>query len=280
MPEAKKLILYIDDTGSRDPDRLTHHEQRDDRMDCFGLGGILIKEEDIGKVLGMHADFCGKWNIDYPLHSSSIRVGRGKFGWLKKPETAGFFFPELQEFLLSLPFIGLACIIDRPGYVLRYKDHYNEKLWLMCKTAYCILLERAAKFADDQNHRLEVFIEQSGKKEDRDIIQYTRDLKRHGSPFDLANSGGYKPLTKEDYQRIILGEPRRKTKKVPMIQLADLILYPIAKGGYDPNYRPYKQLIEHKKLIDCYLPIEQVPYRGIKYSCFERIKKGRLSKPS
>ena len=269
MPE--KYLLYFDDTGSRDPDR-NACIPRHDKMDCFGLGGILIKEEDIEAILQKHKSFCAEWNIDYPLHSSKIRGGQGKFGWLKKPENAGLFFPALEEFLLSLPFVGIACVIDRPGYVARYKESYDESLWYMCKTAFCVLAERASKFADDHGRQLEILFEETGTREDRDIIQYVRILKREGTPFNPETSGVYTPLSAGDYRRIILGEPRRKTKKVPMIQIADLVLYPMAKGGYDPNYRPYKKLKESGKLIDCLLTEDQIPLRGIKYSCFDSRK--------
>jgi hypothetical protein len=57
-----------------------------------------------------------------------------------------------------------------------------------------------------------------------------------------------------------------------MIQIADLYLYVIAKGGYDPNYRPYQALLRHKKLIDALLSEEDRKLRGIKYSCFDALK--------
>ena len=57
-----------------------------------------------------------------------------------------------------------------------------------------------------------------------------------------------------------------------MIQLADLILYPIAKAGYDPHYRPYRKLKEQGKLIDCHLSDQDLAARGIKYSCFDTHK--------
>ncbi len=44
------------------------------------------------------------------------------------------------------------------------------------------------------------------------------------STFNIQNSESYNPLSANDYKRIILGEPRRKTKNVPMIQIADLVL--------------------------------------------------------
>ena len=235
------------------------------------MGGVLIKEEDIDLVIQKHKDFCDEWSIDYPLHSSRIRGGQGKFGWLKKPENAGLFYSAIEELLLSLPIIGIACIIDRAGYVARYKDRH-DKLWFMCKTTFCILVERATKFVDERDRKLEIFFEETGKKEDREIIRYLRDLKQQGNPFNQQTSREYNPLAAEDYRKVILGEPRRKTKKVPMIQIADLVLYPMAKAGYDPKYRPYQKLKEAGKLIDCHISTDQFPYLSIKYSCFDNGK--------
>lgn len=270
----RKYVLYLDDTGSRDPDQ-TGAIQRDDHMNCFALGGFLLKEEDIPDLRAKHSTFCAAWKIDYPLHSSSIRGGRGKFAWLKKPETAGLFFPALEEFLLSLPIIGIACVIHRPGYLARYRDTYPESLWFMCKTAFTILVERSAKYAHEHARHLEIVFEGTGKREDRDLKRYLRELKRHGSPFNHQTSQGYTPLTAKDYARIILGEAHQKTKLVPMLQVADLVLYPIAKGGYDPTYPPFQKLKNAGKLIDSGLSPEQLPARGIKYSCFSPQKDER-----
>lgn len=266
-----KYHLYFDDSGSRDPDKadLVEGRERHDRMDCFALGGILVREEDIDRIFAAHKAFCEEHGITYDLHSRAIRGGRGRFAWLKTPEKAGIFLASLEEFLLSLPIVTLACVVNRPGYVARYKARYKERLWLMCKTAFSILTERAAKFADDNGGKLEIYYEGAGRKEDRDIVRYMRALKREGAPFSERTSRGYGPLDAEDYRRIVLGEPRQRTKKTPMIQVADLVLYPMAKSGYDPKYRPYVRLAETGKLIDCRLREEEIPFRGIKYSCFD-----------
>ena len=264
---SQKYILYFDDTGSRDPDK-ADYILRKDKMDCFGLGGFLIKEEDVSEVFALHKTFCQKWNITYPLHSQPIRGSREDFRWLaKNSEVAYLFRSELNDFLLSLPIIGIACIIDRPGYVARYKDNH-DKLWYMCKTAFAVLVERSAKFADEHGRKLEMYFEETGKKEDRDITAYMRELKTTGSPFAQSTSGKYQPLLPADYRRIILGEPHRKSKNLALLQIADLILYPMAKGGYEPTYRPYQSLKEAGKLINSWFSEEEQTARGIKYSCF------------
>ena len=75
-------------------------------MDCFGLGGVLIDREDLDRVWDAHREFCSAWGITYPLHSYEIRGGRGNFSWLKNPERAVEFLPELEEFLVNLPVMG------------------------------------------------------------------------------------------------------------------------------------------------------------------------------
>jgi len=125
MSEAE-IHLYIDDSGSRYPDRAPKEKRRDDEMDYFALGGVLINEEDGDEVFAEHKAFCDAYSIDYPLHSWAIRGGREDFGWLKKPEAAFAFLTDLEKMLGSLPIVGIAAVIDRPGYVARYP---SRVLW-------------------------------------------------------------------------------------------------------------------------------------------------------
>lgn len=242
---------------------------RQDHMDWFALGGILVKEEDVPEVLKLHKSFCDEWGIKYPLHSSKIRSHKGKFAWLNKKENRDRFYPDLERFIISLPVICTACVMHRPGYVARYKEQYQDKLWYMCKTTFSILIERSSKFADSQGRQLEIVFEESGRKEDRDIIKYLRELKKDGSPFNRLTSKGYFPLSANDYKRIIIGEPRRKKKTNPLLQVADLVLFPLAKSGYDPGYPPYCSLKDHNKIIDCHVTVEDQPFIAVKYSCFD-----------
>ncbi len=268
--EAKPEIhLYLDDSGSRDPDRIPKLN-RDDRLDYFAFGGIMINAEDSDAFLTSHRLFSEKRGINYPPHSWAIRGGRENFGWLKNPEKAFDFHSDLAAFLMALPIIGIATVIDRLGYLASYKERYEKNTWLMCRTAFCILIERAAKYADRNGRTLRVFFERAGLTEDRDLVQYMRDLKRVGMPFDNTNSANYNSLCAADFRRIVMGEPRRRTKDTPMIQVADLLLYPMAKGGYDPTYRAYVALMNAGKLIDALLQPEERASLGIKYSCFPR----------
>ncbi len=146
---------------------------------------------------------------------------------------------------------------------------YQERLWLMCKTAYSILIERAAKFADSQGRTLRVFFEASGKHEDRDLMTYAKALKADGMPFAGDGANAYGSLPPKEFRRALKGEPKRRTKEAVMMQVADLMLYPMAKGGYDPTYKPYADLMRSGKLIDALVPEQDRSSLRIKYSFFK-----------
>jgi hypothetical protein len=56
--------------------------------------------------------------------------------------------------------------------------------------------------------------------------------------------------------------------------VADLYLYPIVKAGYHDGYPPYDELAEAGRVIDAILKEEDRPSLGIKYSCFDLVRKG------
>lgn len=266
--EKKQFVLYIDDSGSRFPDK-HDMECRNDGMDHFALGGILIAVEDKKALQEAYISFCKKWNIDYPLHSTKIRGMRNNFSWLEGGAKKDVFYSELDSFLISLPVIGFAAVIHRPGYNERYNEKYEGKPWWMCKTVYAILIERVAKYVAEQSGILIVRFERTGKREDRAIIQYARDLKVRGMPFNIDTSKKYDILQPEDFRSVILGEPRRKLKENLFVQIADLYLYPMAKRKYDPMYNPWVLLYKNKKVIDALVSEREWSSKGIKYSCFD-----------
>ncbi len=270
---SKKYELYIDDSGSRHPDHRPD-TTRNDNLDAFALGGVLIDVDDTRQALDLHDAFVKNWGIDAPLHSTKIRGKRRQFSWLGKDAVrAAKFYEELTKMLTSQPVLGFACVIDRPGYNNRYARKYGNDRWLMCKTAYSILLERAAKFARSNNGTIEVFFEESGRSEDQNLQAYHRHLMSNGMPFDAANSSQYSSLSNDDFKMIVLGDAQRLTKKSPFIQLADLYLYPMVKSGYDHHYPPYRDLMNANRIIDAVIDSAAISTGGIKYSCFDLVKK-------
>jgi hypothetical protein len=238
-------------------------------MDCFGLGGILVEEADVDTVVYRFRDFMSRWSIDYALHSTDIRGMRKNFSWLgEDTKRATRFHLDLQALMSSIPVVGIAAVVDRQGYNMRYKDTYGERRWQLCKTAYSILLERAAKYARRNSATLEIYFEGVGKKEDTALHSYHRELRQTGNPFDPENSHKYEALLPEDYKRIVKGSPRRGTKANIFLQIADIYLYSMAKYGYDRSHAPWHLLIASGRIIDAQLNEDEIVACGVKFSCF------------
>jgi hypothetical protein len=60
-------------------------------------------------------------------------------------------------------------------------------------------------------------------------------------PFAGGGAAQYAPLNQEQLHHTLY-ELDFKKKSSPLVQIADLYAYPIARGGYDPEYFPYRQL--------------------------------------
>ena len=179
---------------------------------------------------------------------------------------------DLTLFLTGIPVVGLACVIDRPGYNARYVQKHGRNRWLLCKTAFAIAVERAAKFAIATGHRLNIFVERCNSTDDRKIETYFKEMKEAAAPFDERNSEKYSPLKSEQLKGVLY-DLKLKRKTSPGIQIADLYLWPICMGGYHLTNKPYVILREAGRLMDVICPPEKVPELATKYSCFEGVKR-------
>src|SRR6185437_5379033 len=132
-----------------------------------------------------HGNFCEKWGITYPLHSYDIRAETNNFTWLAKLEDKEHraFMRDLSGMLLSIPAIGHACVVDRPGYNKRYREKYGRQTWMLCRTAFAVVVERAAKRAVGNGCKLRVYVEQGDKTADDMIRGYYGSLRAEGMPF-------------------------------------------------------------------------------------------------
>jgi hypothetical protein len=277
MPNV--MSLYLDDSGTRNPDRKLPEKFM--FRDWFTLGGFIAKEENEGAIETAHSVFCGDWGITYPLHSYDIRAQTKNFTWLKGLDEREYnrFMRELGAMLLSIPVIGHGCVVDRPGYNKRYREKYGRQTWMLCRTAFAVAVERAAKYSKDNKRKLRVYVEEGDKTADDMIRNYYNALRTEGMPFASDRMAKYAPLSNEDLAATLY-DLKFKNKTSRLAQIADLYAYPIARGGYDSEFLPYVQMKQQKKIIDCLLKEDEIPHQGIKYSCFELAneEKKRLQK--
>jgi len=265
------LNLYLDDSGTRHPSKKPGKKAAHG-FDWFALGGVIVRDEDEDEARCLHAAFVEKWNVVAPLHSSEIRSRNEGFFWLrdKNKDEQAAFYEDLYCLMRDAPVTGIACVIDRPGYNVRYAEKYTKNRWMLCKTAFSVIVERAAKFAISQGYRLRVLPEKCNKAEDAALTAYYRELRTEGLPFDSQKSRKYAPLAKDQFAATLY-DLRFKAKSSPMAQFADLYLWPVCMGGYHLGNRPYRRLLEDGKLIECLLPEADHATLGSKYSCFEGV---------
>lgn len=273
MPElccARRPILnlYVDDSGTRNPNHPSARPAHG--HDWFGLGGVLIADNDEACIREAHAAFCADWNITYPLHSSEIRGRTGNFSWLAglPQQDVQRFLNELYALVARTELVGVASVVDRPGYDARYLITYGRDRWSLCRTAFPILLERSVKFAISRDMRLQVFVERSDRLSERALKGYYEALRSQGMPFVGANMQAYSPVGETEF-RFRLLDFKVKAKSSPIMQLADLYLWPICIGGYEPEQRTYARLKADGRLLDAHVTAEAIGQLGVKYSCFD-----------
>ncbi|SCB51906.1 DUF3800 domain-containing protein [Rhizobium lusitanum] len=269
MPEHNHLNLYVDDSGSRVVKR---HPGDNPRFDYFALGGLVILDEHKPAAQALYDDFCQKWKITVPLHSVKIRHSKDDWRMLRDPTfDKEAFFSDLHAMMRVPGLYGIASTVHRPGYLKRYSEVYSDSKWLLCNTVFPILIERAVRYAIELGTKLRIHVERSGESEDRLIKRYIEELKSKGMPFNQETSEKYKPLTADDFAATIC-ELEFKDKRTRLLQVADLLLYAIARSRYEPTYRAYQAMIADKMLIDCLFSAEDAIARGSKFSCFDLIE--------
>lgn len=264
----KRYTLYIDESGIRYPQH--KGAPRRDGMDWFGWGGVLVEKSKEEEILSLHREFCNKWNITYPLHSSEIRGMRENFKWLKTFQNQSDFFNDLNSLLTTIDVIGFGVVVSRPGYNKRFIEKYGNGRWELCKTTHPILIERVVRYLleRDEEFKLKVIFEGASGDENRKVVKYGQSLKHEGPPFSRATSDKYSPIPPQVYQEVISGRPEAGTKSNIFLQIADLYVYPMVKFRYDPSYLPWHELYKSKKIVDSVLDSDNLYLKGIKYYCF------------
>lgn len=263
------LNVYLDESGTRNPD----YKPSSNDTSWFGIGGIVIKEEDEPRAEQLVADFRQKWPQlgTVPLHSVDIRSKKGDFRWLRTLSTESYnqFMADAHEMLHALPVFGVCCVIARERYSALFAPTKYLDQWHLCKTAFPIVVERTVKYAQAQGRKLKLIVEECGKNDERRIKDYYSRLKTAGMPFSSTTSIPFNPLPASEFNEHLVSLEFAGKSRV-LLQIADLYLYPLCISGKKPDMRTYIGLVEKKKLLqDMVLPPHGLP-EGIKYYCFNR----------
>lgn len=262
----RPLTLYLDESGSRHPDKRSDASRLN--RDWFGLGGVLIRGEDSDAVRTAIEGFSVSWKLRSPLHFTDMQSENKGFAWLGRlpQREKERFWAEWREVLCNVPVIGMGCVVDRPGYIARgYLEKFNDK-WLLCRSAFDITVERATKIAIHEGRKLHVVFEQDPGI-NKIVSGYFDNLKEKGLAFDTQNSARYTPLSQEQFAAT-LGRIQHKPKSHPLLQIADSYIYALCRHGYDKKFWLHRSLVEARRLSNAYEPAELGSKVGVKYYCF------------
>jgi hypothetical protein len=107
---VRVINFYLDESGSKCPDRKPKEQLPGHGYDFFAFGGVLLKDEDENQARILHKNLCTKWNINYPLHSTDIRNCAKNFHWLNSDKKKRKeFLSDLDDLTAQIPAIGIAC---------------------------------------------------------------------------------------------------------------------------------------------------------------------------
>jgi hypothetical protein len=274
------LHLYLDETGPRHPNRQSTDAKHG--LDWFAFGGFLIRQEDEVAAKANLDQFKSRWpQIQSPLHLTDMRAETKKFAWIGRlsGEDRDRFWSSYRTFLAMLPVAGTACVIDRPGYMARgYGSRIGDAKWMLCRSAFDIVVERAAKVAKHQGRRLKIFYEMADPDTNDMVEGYFYNIQESGMAFDAATSAKYLPLTAADFGYLLL-DIEGKEKSNRLMQIADSFVYAIARGSYERKFAIYRRIAEAGKLITSQVPPEMAGIMGIKTYCFELFTAQKQQRP-
>lgn len=263
--------LYLDDSGSRMLNRLA--VDADAYPQWFALAGLLVKAEDEDACKAEHDAFYGRWpRMSAPLHLTDMHGQVKGFRWLRSlsPADSTAFWTDFHGVITTLPVIGHGCVVHRPGYRDRgYGSRVGDAKWNLCRSAFNILVERAAKIAHSEGRRLRVKYEGADPASDQLFRVYWALLKDgRGLGFNAQNAAKYSPLSPEELAATLV-DLERKDKRSKIMQFADTFALAIAKGRYQPTYPTYAALAGSNRLADDYVGPERAGTEGIKHYCFD-----------
>lgn len=199
----------------------------DPAFPVFVLCGIVVSEDayhDVAKnMLAMKKRFWGDKKVIF--HSRDIRKCDHEFQILFDQEIKKEFYAAINELVSLSDYTIITSAINKANYIKQYgklsSDVYEIALSFIIERTVFLLDDRAGK-----PHRLDIVIEQRGKREDARLHEHFQRLYSRGT-------GYVSPERIQTYCKSI--EFKTKGDDVGGLQLADLVAYPIARYVLDPQ---------------------------------------------
>lgn len=216
-----QYYLFLDESGDHGLTQITPHSS------VFLLCGVLLQSEAYDGFNNQFNQIKQHfWKSDEVIfHSRDIRKCQKEFSILLNYEVKQHFYQQLNQCLSESPYTVIASAIKKDLYIKKFGKLSND----VYELSLSFIIERAIFKLDEirsSDKKLDIILEQRGKKEDAKLREHFQRLVARGTGFVSAarlNEYGLKIHF------------RAKNRNVNGLQLVDLVAYPCATFVKEPN---------------------------------------------
>lgn len=205
--------LYLDESGDHNLTVV------DPQYPIFVLGGVIVDQDYAeGPLAGALDDFKREMfgRTDIVLHTADIVRTRNAFEFLKTRHRRELFYDRLNALMSGLSYTVVACAIRKPEHVMRYGVTAMNPYLLGLE----VLVERFCYDIGSVSSGGLIIAESREPSLDRGLELAWENLTAQGTRF-------LRPRTIAT--RIAALNLREKRLNIPGLQLADLVVSPIAR---------------------------------------------------
>ena len=206
-------VLYLDESGDHNLTVV------DPQFPVFVLGGVIVDQEYAdGPLTEALNDFKREMfgRTDVVLHTADIVRRRGGFEMLKEDERRERFYRRLNQIMGDLSYVVVACAIRKNEHVSRYGTTAMNPYMLSLE----VLVERFCYDIGNETGAGLIVAERRSPILDRTLELAWENLTAQGTRF-------LRPRTVAG--RIVGLDQRAKQRNIAGLQLADLVVSPIAR---------------------------------------------------
>jgi hypothetical protein len=228
-----RYFLFLDESGDHGLSNI------DPNFPVFVLCGVLISEESYklieSKIKAIKRKYWGDKKVLF--HSSDIRKCDKEFQILFDEKLKANFYRDLNKLMKEEKYTVISSVVNKDLYIKRY-GKLGTDIYTLCLSN---TIERTVFYMDDikdSSKKVQILIENRGKKEDRALNEHIRNILNRGTGYVKANR----------IQALIESHNFYcKDDDVTGLQIADLIAYPIARYIMDrARANPAFDLISNK----------------------------------
>lgn len=245
-PEDVESIMAIDENGTTDLEYFKKMKEKDpteffkastglsnryDNNKWFTITGVIMNRDEFPKfrydIVTLKDTFWPPEGKAYykgqlrrvVFHSREIRKKESPFAVSQNDYDK--FISELSLLIEKTSYIAFSASINKVKHVERYKNPFHVYYWCLN-----FIVERYCFWLKNNNKKGLLFLESRGKKEDHEVLKFLINLINNGNnyngPEHFSNIVGiyFNPKWSKNHNY---------QKSFPLLELADLVSYPIYK---------------------------------------------------